>query len=645
MNDKKAKTKKKITNTSSQKEVTPKKVGRPKKESIKDNKKENINVNKKTTKKVSTKPKEKVITKVNKPKNTKTKEVTKSRTSKPKTTVKKKQVIMEDVRDNSKEKEEQELDNKVKDKIVIKKEKDIKNFIIVSLVCVLLIELVYGSLLICKALTKKFVDVNIELGTESLKIEDFLKDKNNAKNSKFITDISLIDLNKLGKYKITLSYNGEEETVTLNIVDTKSPKVTFKDVHSYIDYVINPYDFIETIDDLQDVEVTVDSDITIDTFKTYKVKVVVTDASGNKTSKNCKLYIEWLKSELTLELGTPLTKEMLLLNPSLDSNYLTDEELSKVNYNQIGEYSITATKDGVSFNSLIKVIDTTAPNLELKEVTIYNDATSVDINSFIASVSDLSGDVKTEILTEIKYGEVGTQEVSIKATDVNGNDVTQTTNLNIIADTEGPLISGLTNITIGKNGKIDYYTGVSAYDAKYGPVEYSVDSSKVNVSAAGTYYATYTAKDPLGNVTTSKRKITVRYDSTDVTALVKSIASSLSSDPLALKNYCKNKITYSHNDGGNDPLYYGLVNKNGNCYVHAMCLKALLDEKGIENQLIWVTNKTHYWNLIKVNGSWYHIDSTPGPTHQKIPGLMNDAQRYSTLSGRDWDRSAWPASN
>ena len=38
------------------------------------------------------------------------------------------------------------------------------------------------------------------------------------------------------------------------------------------------------------------------------------------------------------------------------------------------------------------------------------------------------------------------------------------------------------------------------------------------------------------------------------------------------------------------------------------------------------------------------MDSTPDRNHRKI-SIMNDEQRLSTLSGRTWDRSAWPASN
>ena len=88
-------------------------------------------------------------------------------------------------------------------------------------------------------------------------------------------------------------------------------------------------------------------------------------------------------------------------------------------------------------------------------------------------------------------------------------------------------------------------------------------------------------------------------------------------------------------------MWYGFKNRSGNCYVHAMCLQALLREKGYTTQLIWVKDKSHYWNLVYINGSWKHVDSTPSSLHSRY-SLMNDDQRYSTLSGRDWDRELWP---
>ena len=63
---------------------------------------------------------------------------------------------------------------------------------------------------------------------------------------------------------------------------------------------------------------------------------------------------------------------------------------------------------------------------------------------------------------------------------------------------------------------------------------------------------------------------------------------------------------------------------------------------GYESEIIWVTNKTHYWNIIKIDGVWYHMDSTPSRRTHNRYSIMTNAQRLETLAGRRWDESLWP---
>jgi transglutaminase-like putative cysteine protease len=173
-------------------------------------------------------------------------------------------------------------------------------------------------------------------------------------------------------------------------------------------------------------------------------------------------------------------------------------------------------------------------------------------------------------------------------------------------------------------------------------VKFTYDISKVDLTKAGTYYATYTATDQAGNTATSRRKVVVNHDQADTKALVQSVAAGLSGDPEEIRDYVRDSIKYSSSWGDEDPVWYGFKNKKGNCYVHALCLQELLEEKGYSTKLIWVTDKSHYWLLIKLNGVWKHIDATPGVRHTKY-SLMDDTQRLETLSGRKWDTSQWPA--
>lgn len=90
-------------------------------------------------------------------------------------------------------------------------------------------------------------------------------------------------------------------------------------------------------------------------------------------------------------------------------------------------------------------------------------------------------------------------------------------------------------------------------------------------------------------------------------------------------------------------MWYGLTEWKGNCYVHASILKRLLEKAGYQNRIIYLTDKSHYWNLVYVGGVWRHIDGTPSANHTL--GLLTDEQKLADpgVHQKTWDRGAWPA--
>ncbi len=530
-------------------------------------------------------------------------------------------------------------------KVSKSKPKDTIKVIASVILAAVIVEVCYAGYILFEKYKPKFKSIEVEIGTvTSLTMQDFLKDKKYEENSELITSLEGIDFSKVGEHKIKLSNEGREEEVTLKLVDTTAPTVEFQNITKYIDYIPNADDFIIKKEDLSEMETSVVDVPEINKFQDYDIKVVVKDSSGNETSNICKLSICWIKDEFTMEKGHILTKEDLLYSVEQDSDLLDDKRLEEISNADIGDYEIVTTKDGIEKKTIIKVTDLTPPTLELRDITIYDDEKVSGKESFILNCYDASGEVTTTMKTNINYARLGAQEIIIEAVDKYGNRVEKTATLTIRKDTVGPVFYGLTAISVAKGASIDYERGVSARDAKDGACGFNVDSSGVNTSVAGTYYAVYTSKDTKGNTTTAKRKISVNHDQADVDALVRNIAAGIGGGVEEIRDYCRNKIRYGSSYGDGDPIWYGFNNWTGNCYVHAMCFQALLRAKGYETQLIWVTNKTHYWNLVKINGVWRHMDSTPDRNHRKI-SIMTDDQRLSTLSGRDWDHSLWPAAN
>ena len=494
----------------------------------------------------------------------------------------------------------------------------------------------------------KFQDITVELGTQQIELSQFFTRYAKAEKAAFVTELTEENLSKAGDIPVILRQGKKEETVTLHIVDTTAPVVEFLAHRSEPSgYEPKPEDFVVNVSDFSETTFSFAQLPEIPTdYRDVELTVVVTDAHGNKTEQSCILSYIWLKESLQLELGESLTSEHLLFAPEKDADFLDIAQLDAVNAGGVGEYTVTSTIGEQTLQCMITVADTTAPTLELKDVSIYP-GNRFKAKDFVTTAEDVSGDVELTLLTEPDTTKVGKYTVQIEAKDIYGNTVVQEATLQVVKDKTPPVIKGVGTMTVEKNSDPNYLKGVTARDTKDGNCEVTVSVENVDLSKAGTYYAIYSAEDSSGNKATAKRKIIVSPDSEDTAALVAQIAKSVGNDYLALRTYVRNKVKYTHNWGGNDPVWFGFTNKHGNCYVHALCLKALLDYYGYQTELIWVTNQDdpHYWLIINVGGQWYHIDATPGPYHAKYDQLMTNEMRLATLRGRVWDTSKWPQLN
>ena len=484
----------------------------------------------------------------------------------------------------------------------------------------------------------KFHDVTVELGEALPEFQAFMTEYAKADKVRLVTEE--VDMSLVGTQSLTFAHDGKEETVNLTIQDTTAPKVEFKDLRLSVRDEVKVEDLVEGVEDLSGYTISGQLPEGPVTYGEMTVRVTVTDEYGNATEGECKISYDWMKEQFNLELGRTLRSSMLLYGGANEAVELDEAQIEAINQSGLGQYSVVSYLGGSVNECTVTVRDTTGPDLELQDVTVYLGETA-ELEDFLVSTSDISGEVETRLVEELPLEEVGTYAVAVEAEDVNGNITTREAELRVILDTDPPVFHGTTALPVEKNSTPDYYEGVTAVDERDGRVAYYVDTSRVDLTRAGTYYAIYTATDMEGNTATFRRQIVVMHDGEDTAGLAASIAAGLSSDVEAIRDYVRNTIWYSYEWGGDDPIWYGFNEKNGNCYVHALCFQALLRQKGYETQIIWVTDKTYYWNLVKINGQWKHMDSTPDRLHERY-SIMNDETRYETLSGRDWDRTAWP---
>lgn len=506
--------------------------------------------------------------------------------------------------------------------------------IILLLVCFLAI----GGYFVYQFLNPTLHDVTVELGTDNVTLDQFLVAPINSDKVTLLTDFSTIDFSTVGTHEIELEYDGRKRKVNLSIIDTTAPQVEFQNISKYIDYKFNADDFIKNKSDLSEMTTSVINPPTIDKIGVYPVTVEVKDASGNVTSQICELNVSRVVKEYTLELGTKLKKENILLNKA-DKNAIKQSDIDNINKKGIGTYKLACEIDGDKETVTIHVKDTTSPKLKLKNVTIYDDETVSGKSAFIQSCSDASK-VTTTLKSNINYSKIGTQDIVIEAVDAVGNKTEKTAKLTIRKDTVGPVFSGLKNISVRRGASVNFKKGVKAVDAKDGSVSFTVDTSKVNLKAAGTYFAKYTAKDKKGNTTTKSRRVTVNHNQEDTNNKFNSFYNNnLAGKSISgVVSTIRSKIKYNSNWGGDDPVWYGLTNNTGNCYVHAVLVQKALNKMGIKNQLIYTTDKTHYWNLVYSGGKWRHYDATPT---KHIAGPATDKEKASSeaMRGRKWSSS------
>ena len=152
-----------------------------------------------------------------------------------------------------------------------------------------------------------------------------------------------------------------------------------------------------------------------------------------------------IKNEATVEVNEEYTNDIFfskIENVDLSKikiDYEEDYDIAKV-----GKYDVKITVDGKSYDSSINVVDTTKPELALKEYTIAS-GNKYSANDFVDTCKDNSNekcniafytegvDEEGKSITYDAYSKAGTYAVKISATDSTGNQTVGETKLTITA--------------------------------------------------------------------------------------------------------------------------------------------------------------------------------------------------------------------
>lgn len=330
--------------------------------------------------------------------------------------------------------------------------------------------------------------------------------------------------------------------------------------------------------------------------------------------------------ELTREAGSslPEVSDFVRRNPE-DAVLLSGLDES-VDMNTVADYTVVIQVSGKTYNCTLHVVDTVKPVVTVKSVKVFTTGT-VEPESLIENIEDATS--TTVVFAETPdFSQQGTREVKLRVTDEGGNVTEVTASVEVVADTEPPVIEGVKELTIPAGSSVSYKRDVTVTDNYDENVTLEVDTAGVDLNTIGDYPITYRATDAAGNVTEVSTVLHVKKASVEtateeyVNAAADKLLAQITTSDMSQKEVAKaifwwvhENIAYVDGTPKTDWIqgaYRGLIEKRGDCYTYAMTSKCLLTQAGITNMDIEKIPAAtrHYWNLIDIGEGWYHFDAT-----------------------------------
>ena len=370
---------------------------------------------------------------------------------------------------------------------------------------------------------------------------------------------------------------------------------------------------------------------------------------------------------LTVEAGTLLTAEDIA---GKEGAYFGDG-FDPQCLNREGVYYFTVICDGEEREVRLRVKDTKAPEVVLKDAYFSVGCDIPDPMDYIESVYEPSG-FTGEYLSEIPdFKSIGTYPMKVRYTDAAGNKTEVfDVKMHQIYDSQPPKIEVLSDVVVYIGDGVSYLGAVKLTDNCVGEIKLEADETLLDLSESGRYKVYLTATDAAGN--RSERveiKVNVHSDESVTEELEDRIAkaartfikSSMTKEEKcrAVYAFVQENISYAPIDeqrsrarAAYDALF---VTGYGDCFSYFAAAKAFLDYLEIENldvqRSAGYTVDTHYWSLVNIGDEnepkWYHFDCTKLRLAYNHSGcLLTDKQTEAYNAVRPdfyrYDKSAYP---
>ncbi|NLC42703.1 MAG: hypothetical protein GX783_00300, partial [Clostridiales bacterium] len=383
------------------------------------------------------------------------------------------------------------------------------------------------------------------------------------------------------------------------------------------------------------------------------------DGGNNKTTLEAQLTVLEVKKSVQVEAGQPLN---ITTNDFVDHGHWPVSLMTNVKTLDVSEpteHKINLKINDKIVSSILNVVDTTPPEAVVSDQEIYLDQT-IEADAFVTDISDVS-EVTCSFLRKPNFRRKGVFELTIVLEDPYGNKTQYPANLTIKDDDDPPVFIGLEDIIIYEGQAISYKKNVSAEDAKDGPIDFMVESSKVNIRKPGTYEIVYMAEDAAGNiaeetVTVTVKKLEPTQDA--VYSLADEILDKITRPEMTkqevayeIYKYVKANVAYTGDSDKSDVIkeaFRAIRYKSGDCFTYYALGEVLLTRAEIDNMMVTrVGGRTqHFWSLINLGSGWYHFDASKH-SEDLDTFMMTDAdlEKYTKRWGRNYfvyDKSKFP---
>lgn len=202
--------------------------------------------------------------------------------------------------------------------------------------------------------------ITIESGTESITVDIFVK--NTESDVTIVSDLSLIDLSKVGTHEILFSDSEGNYKSILYIVDTQAPTATAISKQIYNDEVLVADDFVTDICDQSEVTVSFKIQPVFTEIGTQPVYISLMDVFGNTNELVAELTV--IKDEtapifgaledLTVKVGGTVSyKSSVTVVDDRDESVSFTVDSSAVDLNKVGTYQVIYTATDKSGNTTV----------------------------------------------------------------------------------------------------------------------------------------------------------------------------------------------------------------------------------------------------------------------------------------------------